>query len=151
LPASVSCVAPSCAQGSGIFELAPGCLGERQSKLIPTTTDASIRFDVPKPATGAQILEYPLEIEHVGFPLGTIEPTGMGSCRIGLERCLTLQDPAGDVLIQHHTARIETCPEGRVIGPMLAQQRLERHHLMGAFNLGMVGGTALAGKAHVDA
>jgi hypothetical protein len=74
----------------------------------------------------------------------------MGRFRVRLQWRLPMQGPTRDVLIQHRAAGIESGPQRRLVWPMLPQQRLQRHGLMGAFNLGVVGGLALRGKAHVD-
>jgi hypothetical protein len=61
-----------------------------------------------------------------------------------------MECPTRDVLIQHRAPRIETSPQGGLIGPVLAEQRLQGHRLMGALNLGVVGRLAFAGEAHID-
>jgi len=55
------------------------------------------------------------------------------------------------MLIEHSAARIQAGPERRLIRPVLAQQGLQRHGLMRALNFGVIGGTALAGEANVNA
>ncbi len=106
--------------------------------LIPADDDAPIRFDVAKPTTGGQILEHPLHITHLGFPFRAIRTAGVRRLRICLQGRLSLQAATGDVLIQQRAPRIESGPQRRLVGPMLAEQRLERHRLVRAFNLGIV-------------
>jgi len=55
------------------------------------------------------------------------------------------------MLIEHGSARVQASPQRRLIRPALAEEGLQRHGLVRALNLGMVGWTALADEADLDA
>ena len=62
-----------------------------------------------------------------------------------------MENATGNMLVEHGSTRVESGPERRLIRPALTKQRLQRHGLVRAFNLGMVGGAAFAREAHIDA
>jgi hypothetical protein len=71
------------------------------------------------------------------------------SLRIGFYRRFAGESAAGQMMVENLATLIQACPQGRMGWVGLSQQRLSCHRLMGALNDGVIGGTALAGEAHL--
>ena len=78
-----------------------------QIVVIASKVEPPVDPDAAKLATGGQVRKDARQVEHPGFPFGSIESTRVQGLRIGLYGSLTLQHAAGNRLTR---AWRDACP-----------------------------------------
>jgi hypothetical protein len=120
-------------------------------RVATAKRDRSILGHPPSPAASRKIAGDAVEIKQIGLPFWSLEATTLLGLWIGFKWRLRAERSTGNRCIQHHPARIQTCPQRDRIWPRLPQQGLQRHRLMQAFDRGVISGTTHPREADFQA